>query len=126
MRFRHQRQKLKTNCGPTCLAILARVSQDKACVATFGEVRARNCYSEWPDIRRGLARLNIKFGKKARRVTRMKSITELAIVIVSKGDHWVIVSPDEELVYDPLNDKPVTLRHYRRKPYSYLTVKPPP
>jgi hypothetical protein len=72
-----------------------------------------------------LARLNIRFGKKARRVTRMESIRELAILIVSKGDHWVVVSPDEGLVYDPLKDKPVALRQYRKRPYSYLTVRPP-
>ena len=35
---KHQRQRFSSNCGPTCVAMLAHISQKQACFAMFGEV----------------------------------------------------------------------------------------
>ena len=126
--LKHQRQKLYSNCGPTCVAMLAKTSQADACRAMFGEVRGRNCYSVWSDIRRALKKLGLKFGSRANFVSKWESVPDTAIVACSLNKwgswHWVVYSPREGLIYDPLRKHPVTIRGTRRKPFSYLTVTP--
>jgi hypothetical protein len=126
--LQHQRQRLSSNCGPTCVAILARVSQNRACREVFGEVLSRNCGSEWREIHRGLRGLGLKFGRRACYVSKWQSIPEIAIVACSRrfdGDwHWVVYSPHEGLIYDPERARLVPITQSRRKPFSYLTVRP--
>jgi len=108
--------------------MLARTTQDKACRAMFGELRTRNCYSHWKDIRHALKTLGLKFGKRAHFVSRWDSVPDTAIVACSLDKwgywHWVVCSPRDGLVYDPTRQQPVAISKIRRVPFSYLTVKP--
>src|SRR4051812_1373735 len=97
-RLKHQQQKPSTNCGPACVAILARTTQDRACRAMFGRAEKRDYSSDWADIRRALKRLRLRFGKRANYVSRWQSVPTTAIVSCcrrTKGDHVVVFSPDE-------------------------------
>jgi hypothetical protein len=124
--LRHQRQELSSNCGPACVAILAGTSQEQACRAMFGDIRSRNAYSFWPDIRRALKQLGVKHGKRANYVSKWESVPDIAIVGCSRRNdgywHWVVCSPAEGLIYDPEKERPIPFANTRRKPFSYLTV----
>jgi hypothetical protein len=122
--FKHQTQA-KDNCGPTCVAILAGITQNQACLAMFFQRREKYCLSWYEDIFRGLEQLKIEHGKKKRLVSKWKDISTTAIVSVSDDEHWVFYSHKEGLVYDPSRKAPVEVTKYKRKPCYYLAVKPP-
>jgi hypothetical protein len=125
MRLKHQRQKFASNCGQTCVAMLARTSQRQACIAMFGEARSRDCYSDWSDLRRALRQFGIRANRRVRSCRKWESITELAIVACSKKNrnwHWVIYSPADKLIYDPLRPAAAPVTTSRRKPFKYLPV----
>jgi hypothetical protein len=125
-RLRHQQQKHGTNCGPTCVAILGRTSQERASLAMFGEIRDRNLYSWWPQIKRGLKEFGIRCERRARAVSKWQSIRSTSIVSVSNDDHWVVYSKEDGVVYDPMKPNPVPIGKFRKKPFSYLPVRPLP
>jgi hypothetical protein len=77
---KHQRQRFRSNCGPTCVAMLAHISQKQACVAMFGKVLSRDCRSFWSDIRRALRELRLRHGQCAHFVTKWESVPDIAIV----------------------------------------------
>src|SRR5947207_3412071 len=112
----HQRQRYEDNCGPTCVAIVARTTQKKAIRAMFCQDRDRFCHSWIPDIIRGLDELGIDHGGRERSFTEWKRIRDVCIMSVQKDEHWVVYSPKEALVYDPEQDAPVALSSYRGKP----------
>src|SRR5205085_8667102 len=125
--LKHQQQKLSSNCGPACVAILAGTTQGLACQAMFGKGRREDYSSDWTDIRRALKRLGLRFGDRANHVSRWESVPTTAIVACcrrTKGNHVVVCSPDEELIYDPRRKRPQPLNGTRRRPFSYLSVKP--
>src|SRR5687768_4116598 len=108
-RFKHQRQKLSSNCGPTCVAILARINQDRACRAMFGKAPRRDYSSDWADIRRALKRLDLRFGKRVNHVSTWQKVPAISIVACwrrTKGSHLVVCSPAERLIYDPQRTQP--------------------
>src|SRR5256885_7200462 len=100
---KHQQQKLSSNCGPACVAILARTTQDRAYRAMFGRAKKR-LFLQLADIRGALKRLHLPFGKRDTHVSRRQSVPTTVIVSRcrgTKGDHVVVFSPDEGLIYDP-------------------------
>jgi hypothetical protein len=126
-RLKHQRQKRSTNCGTACVAIVARITQDRACRAMFGKAPRQDYSSDWIDIRRALKRLGIRFGRRVNRVSTWHKVPTTSFVACrrrTKGTHLVVCSPAEVLFYDPQRTRPVTYNRTRRKPFSYLTVTP--
>jgi hypothetical protein len=113
-RFRHKEQG-SNNCGPTCLAIIANTTPDKACVMMFRQYRpAEYCYSWGPDICRGLRELRLFISEKERKAKSFHDISALAIVSVEEDEHWIVYSPKERppLIYDPQAAKPMTVPEY--------------
>jgi len=93
----------------------------------FGKGRREDYSSDWTDIRRALKRLGLRFGHRANHVSRWESIPTTAIVACcrrTKGNHVVVCSPDEKLIYDPRRKRPLPLNRTRHRPFSYLSVKP--
>lgn len=94
----------------------------------FGELRTSDCYSRWSHIRSALKKLGLRFGPRAYFVSKWESIPDIAIVGCSRkknGDwHWVVCVPKEALIYDPQRARPVPFSKTRRRPFSYLLVRP--
>jgi hypothetical protein len=127
LRLKHQRQKLSSNCGPACVAILARINQDRACRAMFGKAPRQDYSSDWADIRRALTRLDLRFGQRVNRVSTWQKVPAISIVACrgwTKGSHLVVCSPAEGLIYDPRRNQPAPFSRTRRRPISYLAVTP--
>ncbi len=131
----HVRQTNKSSgCGPACLAMLAFTTEDAAIEALFDAPQARSQHTWWPNLKRGLAALNVQAAHRAKRVATWSRIETPAIVacglrLSADGDrhwHWVVFVPDADggLVYDPLRDGPVRPSQIRRQPFSYLQVTP--
>lgn len=93
--LRHQKQKYKDNCGPTCVAILASKTQFLAIRSMFRQNRTKWCLSWYPDICRGLDALGVEYGKPDKPVSRWENIRAISIVSVDDDKHWVIYSPKE-------------------------------
>ena len=126
--LRHQRQRFPTGCGPACIAMIARTTQLQACKVIFGETRRRSYFTDWADVKRALKLLRVQTGPRAYKVTDWDSIQSLSLVGCSRlADgtwHLVVCSPKERLIYDPWRPRPVPLARMRRKPFSYLSVRP--
>jgi hypothetical protein len=120
--LKHQKQEYKDNCGPTCVAMVARTTQSHAILKMFCQRRTKFCYSWIPDIIRGLDGLGN--GPRERKATNWKQIRGFSIVSVRGGDHWVVYSPEEELIYDPALKAPKPVKEFRGKIDYYLKVWP--
>ena len=135
-KLKHIRQSLSTSCGPACLAILARETESEAIKAIFaGRDPSEGMRTRWPQLRRGMSKLRLRFEDPVRRVSDWSRIPETAIVGCGKRKdpkgrdiwHWVVYQSDGNgsgLVYDPERAVPYVPNGRHRKPFSYLPVVP--
>jgi hypothetical protein len=83
----------------------------------------------WPQLRRGMDQLGVKYEDRAHRARELESIKRLAIVGVgggprTKDSHWVVYDARARLVYDPWKTctAPIPALEFTTQIYSYLHV----
>jgi hypothetical protein len=127
-----QQTNRSSGCGPACVAMLARSTEEEAIEAIFGEPRTRSLGTEWYELKQGLEALGVCFASRAKRVTDLSRISSVAIIGCSKRTdkrgapqwHWIVFDGRAQRIHDPLQATPILLSEFRRKPFSYLTVIP--
>jgi len=79
-------------------------------------------------LKRGLNRLGLGPVGRAKRVaewSRIKGVAIVGVEVPNKDDwHWVVVDPARNQIFDPLKAEVKALDKVRRKPFSFLSVKP--
>ena len=128
----HVPQSTTTSCGPASVAIIARCSEAEAIRAIFGDNHKGNFKTLYSDVKRGFDNLGIRYAMRAKRVASWSRIKSVSIVACSRlqdeSFHFVIFDPTkgDGLVYDPWHKTARPLARVRRRPFSYLEVKPAP
>ena|ERR1700731_4242164 len=117
-RLRHLKQKYDEGCGPTCVAMVAGVSEEDVIRAVFGKDYDDDGTFWWPDVRMALRKLSVRCAPQATKIRYWHNIKHLSIV--GCWEHYVVYDPATRLVYDPLRDGP-SLRS-RLKPLSSLAI----
>lgn len=133
MRFRLVQQKNRSSgCGPACVAMVARVSYDRARRAMFDDDRETSLWSEYPDLRRALKALGCRAASRGVRSTSFEQASEPSIFACkwrekSDSRHWVLYDPRSRRIYDPARPRPIPLTpavNRRYRPHSRMTVHP--
>ena len=128
----HVPQSTTTSCGPASVAIIARCSEAEAIRAIFGDDHEGDFKTLYPDVKKGFDSLGIKYAKRAKRVASWAKIRSVSIVACSRlqnrSFHFVVFDPTRGggLVYDPWHKAARPLSRVRRRPFSYLEVRPAP
>ncbi len=135
IRFIGQKNK-SSGCGPTCVAMIAGTTYDRALAVMFSDGRKTKLRTRYPDLKLALAALNASADPRAVRCASFESADSLSIFACKWEDgtgnwHWVVYDPASRRLYDPnrdgpmtLTDKTVSVMNRRYRPYSRLAVRP--
>lgn len=111
-------------CGPSCVAMAAGVSLERAVRLCAGR-KYRGTTEH--DLRRGLRKAGILLGGFARAdKIRGRRLVRLRFVGRRHGYHWLLVVPG--WVHDPAMARPVRVQRFenhRRRWYAYMTSAAP-
>lgn len=117
---RHMCQRLATDCGVACLAMLCGVSWMRARTAIFGAVKRQGFSTRTRDLVRGATVLGFRLDSRLRpcRGRGWADIPTPALVKVGNhtktGWHWVVVANHDgtKSVFDPCMDDVLDVQHF--------------